>query len=152
MLEVFGWALVAVGIPVFAPVVINVFFWTAPLEVVCPGQRRWYVPIRDGQLFWVVIALAASALYEMSSAPFPYHGWLEAYFIVAIVMSAVLGAVGALWPPGSNGDACAPWMRRFGLLAVSAMLIVTTGAAATFVHANLPSCDCGVSHEPGRTS
>jgi len=152
MLDVLGWALVAVGIPVLAPVIINVFFWTAPLEVVCPAQRRWYVPIRDGQLFWVVIALAANALHEMTNASFPHRGWLEAYFIIlAVVMSSVLGAVGALWPPGAV-DASATWMRRFGLLTVSAMLIIVTGAAATFVHFTTPSCDCGVSHEPGRTS
>jgi hypothetical protein len=151
MLDVLGWALVAVGIPVLAPIVINVFFWTAPHEVVCPAQRRWYVPIRDGQLFWVVIALGASALYEMTSAAFSHHGWLEAYFILAIVMSAVLGAVGALWPPGSVG-ASATWMRRFGLLAVSVILMIVTGAAATFVHFHTSLCDCGVSHEPDRTS
>jgi hypothetical protein len=151
MLDVLGWALVAVGIPVLAPILINFFFWAAPLHVVCERQRRWYVPIRDGQLFWVVIALAASALHEMPNAALSHRGWLEAYFIVAIVMSAVLGAVGALWPPGSDGDSTTG-VRRFGLLAVSGMLIATTGAAATFVHANIPFCDCGVSHEPGRAS
>jgi quinol-cytochrome oxidoreductase complex cytochrome b subunit len=151
MLDVMGWALVAVGIPVFSPILVNVFFWAAPLQVVCPAQRRWYVPIKDGQLFWVVIALAASALYEMANASLARHGWMEALFIIAIVMSAVLGAVGALWPAESANES-ASWMRRYGLLLLSVILIAITGAAATFVHVNIPLCNCGVPHEPDRTS
>jgi hypothetical protein len=131
-----GWVFIAIGIPVFGPIIVNMTFWFLPAEVLAESERKWYVPVKDGQLFWVVIALAANALYELPGATFEAKGWIEGLFILAVVASAILGAIGAIWP--STPDVpTATSFRKYGLLAFSVIFILATGGLATLVHINV---------------
>lgn len=141
-LAVMGWISIAIGIPVLAPIIINAFFRLAPQSIVPEDQRRWYMPVKDGQLFWVVIALASNSLYELPSTTLGFKGWMEGLFITALVTSAILGAIGALWPAAPRAD-FATSRRKYLQLTISGILVIVVGGLATLVHFTMPSCTCG---------
>jgi hypothetical protein len=129
---VIEWVLVTCVIPIALPVLVNMIFWAVPASHVPSAQREWYFPFKDGQLFWVVVGLSASAIYELRPA-LPYHDVMEYTLWGILALSCVFGAIDAIWPVDPN-DAQVNWLRRSGLMTHSMLLLGLVGALFALIH------------------
>lgn len=130
--DVLYWIFVTCIVPIAVPVLVNMFFWAVPSEKMPRGQSSWSFPIKDGQLFWVVLGLSASALYELPSS-LPFHSAMSSVLWGAISVSCLLGAIGSIWPVDET-DPNANWLRRSGLLWHSLLLLGLVGSLFTLIH------------------
>ncbi|MFL9864133.1 hypothetical protein PQR67_08135 [Paraburkholderia fungorum] len=97
-----SWLFFNVAVPVFAPVaLLPLLNFSRYYRLVAQGIARR--SIQDGQLFWVVISMCASACYEIGCAlsEAPIHSTLALmlaallWHVIFIVVASVLVCLGA---------------------------------------------------------
>ncbi|MYN30064.1 hypothetical protein [Duganella levis] len=101
-LQFIAWIFVHIAIPIFAPIAL------LPLLGIGRTYREQarglvYSVVKDGQLFWPVIAMSAGATYELAGYLENASGWPRViawtalvFHVVLIIYSAVLVMLGAI--------------------------------------------------------
>lgn len=60
-----GWFLINVVLPLLAPLLVLLLLKPLPVPHETAKKLSLLIPVKDGQLCWIAISLAASALYDM---------------------------------------------------------------------------------------
>jgi hypothetical protein len=129
------WYLIAVCFPALAPIALNaILLWRTPGDGIDESRKSWLAPIKDGQLHWLSVSFAASALYEMFHKPnIAAMGGLAAILIISGLSAAFLAALGGLYPTDIKNKE-KQWLVRYGWIIWSALQMLGTGFAFYLVH------------------
>ena len=133
------WFLVTIGLPVVLPILTMVVIGWTPLAAL---GAHWLVPIKDGQLCWLALAMSFSGLYELfadTRGPGLITGqwltWVVLLFAFLILFSGLLAALGGLGTPVAlprpSGTSV---VKHFAVLIASSAFTIISAAMYTVVH------------------
>ncbi len=142
----FGWFLATIVVPVLSPFVVLSIFRVASNNLPASVKKRasFHALVKDGQLCWVALALGASCVYEIATAP-SKPTWATIASTMAwtfIVFAAITATTGVLYPskPGAPSRPGGwAWLSHHRQPFVSMLVLATTAASYTWVHLNLPT-------------
>lgn len=131
-----GWTIVNVLVPIFAPLLVLLFFRLFPLPASTRRYLRWTTPIKDGQVAWVALAFNAASAYDLMSAKEEVvgRGWVLGGLIVLTVANVLIAGLGGVFPVDSEPpEGTSPW-RHYRAMSVSAWLTLLSAFMFIGVH------------------
>ncbi len=140
-MDFYGWVLVNILGPTLLPVLGTLPFllFSHRLEVPRAGDLVM-ATVKDGQMCWAVIAMAASTIYEvwLAHGTVPFAGVALVGSIVLMLPSMVVAAFGAVFstpllasPAASTGA----WVSHYRVFVGSAAMALLAAADYMYVHA-----------------
>lgn len=140
-----GWFLVSVVLPLTLPVLGVLPLQLLPLPVDI-ARIRLMATVKDAQLCWAVVAMGATAIYELWRAITAHHpvppwsGIALGAILLAMAAGMVLAAGGAVFstplraePAGGVGA----WVGHYRVFAFSLLLSAVMAFAYAALHASL---------------
>jgi hypothetical protein len=128
-----GWFFVNLLVPIFAPIVAMVLLKGLNL----PASTSVLSLVKDGQLGWAALGFCVSAKYEIATQGLILSqdatNALDSGFVFLIGASALMAAVGAVFPAGPLPGGV-PWYRHYRTLASTLLITALAGGAYTVVH------------------
>jgi hypothetical protein len=144
-----GWFCVTVLLPIGAPIAFMFLYRFLPLPKRNRAMTKLILPIKDGQLCWIGMALCASALYEidgwshpngqMAALLYGYKGWASAGFGILLVACSIMAAGGAVFTTPVRRQAGVPWAEHYGVLIITALFTAVAAGCYTVVHFQIVS-------------
>jgi hypothetical protein len=137
-----GWFLVTIMAPLASPVIGLLVLRLLPMPGPPPGLKVM-TTVKDGQLGWVVIAMGASAIYELwtafeahSSVP-GWAGWAFGGLILVMLSAMLVAAGGAVFSTRLLSTAAGgvkAWVTHYKLFVGSAVMTAVAAFLYTCIH------------------
>lgn len=128
-----GWFFVNLFVPIFAPILAMLFLKCLNL----PALTSVLSLVKDGQLGWAALGFCVSAKYEIATQGLILSqsatNALDGGFVILISASALMAAVGTVFPVGPFPGGM-PWYQHYKTLASSIVVTVFASGAYTVVH------------------
>jgi hypothetical protein len=140
-----GWFLVSIVMPLTLPALGVLPLQLLPLPAPT-GRIRLMATVKDGQLCWVVVAMGASAIYELWRAitahrPIPpWSGIALSVIICAMVAGMSLAAGGAVFSSPlltTRPGGLKAWATHYRVFVTSAALSAVVALAYAALHASM---------------
>lgn len=135
--EYVGWAVASLVVPIALPFGV---LWGAKKAFEFPNvQQTYHFAVKDGQLLWISISLAAAALFDAASglSTMPKVGWVLIVWYVLVLFASALFI--SLWTAGSllkaepaagtGGAGNGLKLREDSLIAVSVVILLATAGS-----------------------
>ena len=135
-----GWFLINVVLPLVAPLLVLVVLKPLPLPDEHRRKLNLLIAVKDGQLCWSAIGLAASALYEIGGkrqVNDAMAGYLQAAAVAVIAAASVIAAGGAMYPTALIQPKNTSWLRHYSTFVVSIFLAAWAASVCLLVHFGL---------------
>jgi hypothetical protein len=140
-----GWFIVSIVMPLTLPALGVVPLQLLPLPVPI-GRIRLMATVKDGQLCWVVVAMGASAIYELWRAitahrPIPsWSGIALGAILIAMLAGILLAAGGAVFSSPvltTRAGGLKAWAGHYRVFVFSAVLSAIVALPYAALHASL---------------
>ncbi len=144
-MNIVGWFLVSIAMPLTLPALGILPLQLLPLPVPI-GRIRLMATVKDGQLCWAVVAMGASAIYELWHAvtvhrPLPsWSGIALSAIIVAMLAGMALASGGAVFSSPlltTKAGGLRAWAVHYRVFVGSVVLGAVVALAYTALHASL---------------
>jgi hypothetical protein len=147
MVVLSGWFLVTIVAPLVSPLIAFLVLRLLPMPAPLPSLKMM-MAVKDGQWCWAVIAMGASAIYELweakECAP-GWAGWAMGVLIIVMLSAMLVAAGGAAFSTSLLTTAASgvkAWATHYRVFVGSIVMTVVAAFIYTIIHFSV-TITCG---------